>query len=129
MRGGEGYWGGIGGTLGERGAIIPSLVSCRGFALETLSNDRKEKIERNSDTRVVVVTGIVDPEGDPGSALRVISGAWHSLSKKFNTPVDIGSALSFALRLRNRNSGASQTQMPKKEAISLNPGTLGPSPR
>ena len=34
----------------------------------------------------------------------------------------IGSALSFALRLKNRNSGASHTHMPKNVAISANPG-------
>ena len=35
----------------------------------------------------------------------------------------IGSALSFALRLRKRKRGASQTQTPKKVAISAKPGT------
>lgn len=44
-------------------------------------------------------------------------------------PDDIGSALSFALRLRNKNRGASQTQIPKNEAISVNPGVIGPPPR
>lgn len=33
---------------------------------------------------------------------------------------DIGSALSFALRLKNRNNGTSQTHTPKKVAMSMN---------
>lgn len=50
-------------------------------------------------------------------------------TKKKYAPDDTGSALSFALRLRKRNKGASQTQMPKNEAISMNPGAVDPSPR
>lgn len=34
----------------------------------------------------------------------------------------MGNALSFALRLRNRNKGASHTHIPKKVAISAKPG-------
>jgi hypothetical protein len=45
------------------------------------------------------------------------------------TPAEVGSALSFALKLRNRNSGASHTHIPKKEAISVNPGAVEPPPR
>jgi hypothetical protein len=37
-------------------------------------------------------------------------------------PDCVGSALSFALKLKNKNSGASQTHSPKKVAISANPG-------
>lgn len=44
-------------------------------------------------------------------------------------PAETGSALSFALRLRKRNKGASQTQIPKKDAISVNPRTFGRGPR
>lgn len=36
-----------------------------------------------------------------------------------------GSALSFALRLRNKNRGTSHTHTPKKVAISAKPGTCG----
>jgi hypothetical protein len=41
---------------------------------------------------------------------------------------DCGSALSFALRLKKRKSGTSQTQVPKKVAISRKPGTFGTVP-
>ena len=44
-------------------------------------------------------------------------------------PMFIGNALSLALRLRNKNNGASQTHIPKKVAISAKPGAsivLGP---
>lgn len=37
-----------------------------------------------------------------------------------------GKALSFALRLKNKNNGAAQTQIPKKAATSINP--CSPSP-
>jgi hypothetical protein len=43
-------------------------------------------------------------------------------------PAETGSALSFALRLKKRNRGASHTQIPKNEAISVNPGTVGAGP-
>lgn len=36
-----------------------------------------------------------------------------------------GRALSFALRLRNKNNGTSHTHTPKKVAISAKPGTSG----
>ena len=35
---------------------------------------------------------------------------------------DIGNALSFALKLKNRNNGTNQTQIPKNVATSANPG-------
>lgn len=42
-----------------------------------------------------------------------------------NIELPVGRALSLALRLRNKNKGANHTHMPKKVAISVNPGTLG----
>jgi hypothetical protein len=42
-----------------------------------------------------------------------------------NTPVIVGSALSLALRLRNKKRGASQTQSEKKVATSPKLGGLG----
>lgn len=40
-----------------------------------------------------------------------------------NTPsLDIGNALSFALKLRNKNKGTNHTQTPKNVATSANPG-------
>ncbi len=37
----------------------------------------------------------------------------------------MGRVLSLALKLRNKNSGTSQTHIAKKEAISEKPGALG----
>jgi hypothetical protein len=41
---------------------------------------------------------------------------------------DVGSVLSFALRLRKRNNGVSQTQSPKKVAMSPKEGGLTTGP-
>jgi len=53
-------------------------------------------------------------------------GEWEDESM---IPDDVGRALSLALKLKNKNNGTSQTQMPKKVAMSLNPGALGSEPR
>jgi hypothetical protein len=39
-----------------------------------------------------------------------------------SVPADMGSALSFALRLKKRNRGANHTHIPKNVAMSVNPG-------
>jgi len=44
-------------------------------------------------------------------------------------PDDVGRALSLALKLKKRNNGTSQTQIPKKVAISVKPGALETGPR
>ena len=92
-----------------------------------LESGRKEKIERNREVRLDNEGAEnEDMEGDP---------ARNKIQKNLiivgdiYTPDDIGSALSFALRLRKRNRGASHTQMPKKDAISINPGAVDPLPR
>ena len=41
---------------------------------------------------------------------------------------DVGRVLSFALRLRKRNNGVSQTQRPKKVAMSPKVGALAMGP-
>lgn len=94
--------------MGERGAIRPSEESLRSaFGLRE-SKDKTENALLNSDARACGAGNEIDAVvGVPGSA------------------VDNGKALSLALKLRNKKSGASQTQTPKNVAISTNPGVLG----
>lgn len=44
-------------------------------------------------------------------------------------PDDVGRALSFALKLKNRNRGTSQTHVPKNVAMSVKPGASEIMPR
>jgi len=92
-----------------------------------LESGRKEKIERNREVRLDNEGAEKeDTEGDPAQNKiqknLIIAGDIY-------TPDDTGSALSFALRLRKRNRGANHTQIPKKDAISMNPGAVDPLPR
>lgn len=48
----------------------------------------------------------------------LLSSSWRPPLKD---SLDDGKALSFALRLKNRNSGAAQTQIPKNAATSMKP--------
>jgi len=92
---------------GDRGAMIPSVSRLRGLS-RRLGIELKGKISRsdlNRDDRGRVVVGFEGLVGVPGS------------------PVIVGKALSFALKLRNKKSGASHTQMPKNVAISAKPWT------
>jgi hypothetical protein len=57
-------------------------------------------------------------KGENGVSLYKIASEGKTL------PEDVGRALSFALRLRNKNNGASQTHIPKKVAISVKLGTF-----
>jgi len=92
-----------------------------------LESGRKEKIERNREVRLG--NEGAENEGTEGDPAR------NKIQKKLTivgdiyTPDDVGNALSFALRLRKRNRGANHTQIPKKDAISMNPGAVGPLPR
>lgn len=90
--------------------MIPSEVSLRtglGRNLGRLSKASNENMDRMRDTLLDDFAAVM---GDPGS-------------------VERGRALSLALRLRNKNRGASHTQIPKKEAISVTPSTSGETPR
>lgn len=85
-------------VVGEWGAIMPSPEVLR----ETFGRIRGRSIFDNIDLKRETRDG-VGLEEDAG-------------------PADMGIALSFALRLRNRNNGVSQTHRAKKVAISANPG-------
>jgi hypothetical protein len=66
-------------------------------------------------------------EGSTGSQTKLSSIA--GFKKDDHLQADMGSALSFALRLRKRNRGASQTHNPKNDAISVKLGTSTVRPR
>ena len=92
-----------------------------------LESGRKEKIERNREVWVDNEGAEnEDTEGDPA---RNKIQKYLIIVGDIYTPDDIGSALSFALRLRKRNRGTNHTQIPKKDAISMNPGAVDPLPR
>ena len=56
---------------------------------------------------------------------RTLYEQWFSHEKQqTSAPEEIGNALSLAERLRNRKTGTIQTQRPKNDAISVNPGVL-----
>jgi len=99
------------GTTGDIGAIIPSALR---------DDDRrrpgmKPNSNRGSKERDRCIVGGKDDAAMEGEFM---------VSR---VPV-VGSVLSLALRLRKRNSGVSQTQIPKKVAISPKEGafTTGP---
>ena len=45
-----------------------------------------------------------------------------TVDKRHSPSPETGNALSFALKLKNRNNGTNQTQIPKNVATSANPG-------
>jgi len=100
--------GGAGPGRGERGAMRPSDISLRDGLSRTRGNSTERLLKR-------------DLKSEPREGLVVIDGP-IGLSVSLTIAADMGSALSFALRLRKRNKGASHTHMPKNVAISLNPG-------
>ena len=127
---GERGYAGDGGTSGDIGAMIPSAFR---------DDDRrrpgiKPNSNRGSRERDFCIVGEKDLGAMEGEFMvsRVpscVSVRTHRERKKYlrYSPV-VGSVLSLALRLRKRNSGVSQTQIPKKVAISPKEGvfTTGP---
>jgi len=96
--------------------MIPCEVSFRfglGRKLGIESSGRESKRDLNNDVRGFVIIG--------DNMVEEV-GVFGTLSAP--TPMFRGKALSFALRLKNKKSGASQTQTPKNVAISANPGTV-----
>lgn len=67
---------------------------------------KNESIDRKSDTRC------------RGNCVAVAEG-------ESGFDIEVGRALSFALRLKNRKSGANHTHIPKKVAISVKEGGEG----
>lgn len=108
-----------GGIVGVRGAMRPSdLSSLRG---------RKGMAEKRDLAREVgAVITICDWTFGLGDAVALSATKFKSDPEKLGlngkgVPV-VGRALSPALRLRNKNKGASHTHTPKNVAMSANPG-------
>jgi len=111
-RGDRGYTcDGTGETTGDIGAMIPS-------ALRDVDRRRpgmKPNSNRGSSERDFCIVGENDVATTEGEFMAS------------RAPV-VGSVLSLALRLRKRNSGVSQTQIPKKVAISPKEGAFTTAP-
>lgn len=131
IRGERGYTcEGDSGASGDRGAMIPSAVF--------RDDDRrrpgmKPNSNRGSNERDRCIVGEKDVGAMQGEFMLskvpncVSIRAYPGVNVPRYSP-DVGSVLSLALRLRKRNSGVSQTQIPKKVAMSPKEGafTTGP---
>jgi len=97
-------------------------LQCCPFAIALVGVDSRKK----KSTGKVKLVGPFAWQTSLNLLQRALYERWFSREKQqTSVPAETGNALSLAERLRKRKMGASQTQMPKNDAISVNPGALG----
>lgn len=120
------------GTGGDIGAMIPSALRDDDRRRPGIKPDNN----RGSKERVRCIVGGKDDAAMEGEFMEsrgpnCVSIRTHRGRNYCDNSPAVGRVLSLALRLRKRNSGVSQTQIPKKVAMSPKDGafTTDPPPR